>query len=398
MTPVRVRGEHWLTPARLVMTTFFIQGALLNNWYPRIPDVQAALGIGPADLAIGLLGLPVGTFAALAIAGRTVEWLTPRRTIVVGSATYCATMWLPGIAFDVTSLFVGLMVLGAVFATIDVAINTEATAIQGRTGRRIVSRCHGFWSLGAMAGAVVGAGFAEAGIATGWHLAIVGALTLVPANLIARRLPRAKEAGEALARAPAFSLPSAAMVGLAMFAFGMILAELATRNWAAVFLREAVGASAAATGVGYGAFSLCMAAGRFLGDAAAERLGTVTLARGCATAAVLGIVAVVVAPNGAVAIVGLAILGLGISIGYPLAVTAAAERRDRPAATNVASLALVAFSSMMIGPTLVGFVAEAAGLRLGLATMLPFVVVSALLAGQLDRRRAGSTPPSSAAS
>ncbi len=391
MTATAAADHRLLSPARLIMAVFFVQGALLANWYPRIPDVQARLGFGPAELAFAILGMPVGTFAALIVAGRLVNLMSPRRTIIVGTAVYCAGMSLPGWSFDLVSLFVSLMVLGAVYATIDVAINTEATAIQRRLGRRVVSRCHGFWSLGAMVGALVASGFAEVAVATGWHLLIVGAVTLVPVNLIARGLSPAVDADTPSARGPAFSLPSRTMLGLTVFAFGMILTELATRNWAAVFLRDAIGATPAVVGIGYGAFSALMAIGRFLGDTAAERFGPAALARGCALAGLAGVVAVVAAPTAAVAIVGLAVVGLGISVGYPLAITAAAERGDRPAATNIAAVGLVAFSSMLVGPTLVGVVAEVAGLRIGLATMLPFLAVSALFAGELARRGTGST-------
>jgi MFS family permease len=249
-----------------------------------------------------------------------------------------------------------------------------------------------------MAGAIIGAGFAEFAIATDRHLLMVGLIALAPAVALARALPPLRpEAIAAAGRQPVLSLPSRAMIGLAVFAFGVILAELATRTWAAVFMREAIGASPAATGLGYGAFSLAMATGRFLGDRGTERLGPVALARGCCIAAIVGAIAVATAPTSAIAILGLAVLGVGVSVGYPLAVTATAERDDRPAATNVAALALAAFSSSLVGPPLVGFVAEVAGLRAGLATMLPFVVASALLSAQLRRRETGSTLPTPAA-
>jgi MFS family permease len=398
MTAARAPADRLLAPARLIMAVFFIQGALVANWFPRIPDVQAKLGLGPAALAIGLVGMPIGQFIALTFAGRVVENLTPRRTIMLGSGIYCAAMSLPGWASDIAGLFLGLMLLGGVFATVDVAINVTAAGVQRQLGRRIMSTCHGFWSLGAMAGAIIGAGFAEFAIATDRHLLMVGLIALAPAVALARALPPLRpEAIAAAGRQPVLSLPSRAMIGLAVFAFGVILAELATRTWAAVFMREAIGASPAATGLGYGAFSLAMATGRFLGDRGTERLGPVALARGCCIAAIVGAIAVATAPTSAIAILGLAVLGVGVSVGYPLAVTATAERDDRPAATNVAALALAAFSSSLVGPPLVGFVAEVAGLRAGLATMLPFVVASALLSAQLRRRETGSTLPTPAA-
>ncbi|MEX0853707.1 MAG: MFS transporter [Bauldia sp.] len=376
------------------MAAFFIQGTLLANWFPRIPDVQAKLGLGPAELAVGILGMPIGSFIALMVAGRIIEVLTPRLVIVLGTTAYCLAMSLPGWAWDIPSLFLGLMFLGALYVCVDVAINVQAAATQRRCGRRIMNTCHGFWSLGSMLGAIVGGGFAEYGVATSWHLLVVGLLTIAPALAIARGLPTlADEAAVAAARGPAFSLPSVAMLGLCVFAFGIVLTELATRTWAAVFLREVVAASPAATGLGYAGFSLAMAAGRFLGDKVSERIGAVAIARGCALAAIVGIVIVLTATTTTVAIVGLAVVGLGASVGYPLAVTAAAELGDRAAAINVSALALVAFSSSLVGPPLVGFVAEVAGLRIGLSVIVPFLLASALLAGELGRRARGLDAP-----
>jgi MFS family permease len=85
-------------------------------------------------------------------------------------------------------------------------------------------------------------------------------------------------------------------------------------------------------------------------------------------------------------IAGFAALGVGLSLVYPLSATAAARRGDRPAALNVGALSLGAFAAFMIGPPLTGFVADEWGLRAGLATIVPVVALSALLAGELQRR------------
>lgn len=379
-------------PARLIMTVFFVQGMILGTWFPRIPDVQARLDLSPGELALGLIGMPVGSFLALLLAGRLVEALTPHRTMMIGVVLCCLLFTAPGWAWDIPSLFVSLIVIGASYVTIDVAMNVEAAAIEQGLGRRIMVATHGFWSLGSMFGGLLGGAIAEVGIATRWHLLATGLIALPVVLACIRALPAPDALAAPTARPPVFSLPGPALIGLAMFAFGVVLAELATRNWAAVFLREVVGASPAATGVAYGAFALCMAAGRFLGDRAADRFGSVAVARACVAGAVLGTLLVVTANTTVMATLGLAIMGLGISVGYPLAVTAAAGRGDQPATINVAALALVAFSSALVGPPLVGFVADFVGLRVGMATLLPFVVASLLLAGQLDRRQRTPRP------
>jgi fucose permease len=289
----------------------------------------------------------------------------------------------------VPSLFAALFLIGASYVVVDVATNVEATRVQDAIGRRILSTCHGFWSLGSMVGLVMGAGFAQAEIGTRWHLLIVAAVVAPIGVVFTRRLPVFPRALDIdTARTPMITLPTASMTGLCIFAFGVILTELTTRNWGAVYLREVLGASAAATGVGYGAFSVGMAVFRFTGDRLADRFGPVLLGRFCGVIGVAGVFAVILADNLAVAVAGFAALGVGASVGYPLAVSAAAALGDRSPATNVASLSLIAYTGSLVGPPLVGFVAEGAGLRWGLAAIVPLMVLSALFAGSLRRRSA----------
>ncbi len=383
----------WVTPTRLIMAVFFVQAFSLTNWFPRIPDVQARLGLGPAELSICLIGMSLGSFCVTFFTGPLVDRLSPRKTMLVGMVLFYVALTLPGWTWDAPSLFVALALMGASYVVVDVAMNVEAARIQETGGRRILSTCHGFWSLGSVAGSVIGAQFAQADVRAWLHLLIV-----------ARRQPaggadagtgaagHARHTGADRPRRPMLALPSMAMVGVCIYAFGVILAELTTRNWGAVYLRETIGTSAAATGWGLGIFSLMMAAGRLAGDRLTDRIGAVALGRLCAATAVAGVLALVTAQNLPMALVGFAAIGLGVSVGFPLSVSAAAARGDRPPAINVATLSLIAYSGSLVGPPLVGFVAQGAGLRIGLATLLPLMVLSALFAGELRRKASAKRP------
>jgi MFS family permease len=379
----------WLTPARLVMAAFFVMSLGLNNWFPRIPDAQVALGVGPAELAVALLGMPVGGLVMTLASARLIELLSARRALITGFLAFGLTALLPGLAWSVPTLFVALFTMGGAYVLIDIAANVEASRVQADIGRRIMATCHGFWSLGSMVGLVSGSLFAQWDVPTSLHMLVTMVLTVPAGMWIATRLPAfdVKPAANGK-RAPVISLPTLSMAGLCIFAFGVILAELTARNWGAIYLRDVVGASPAATGVGFAAFSLGMATFRLLGDRLTERFGPAALGRFCAVAAVVGVLLVIVATNLPIAVAGFALLGVGVSLGFPLAIAAAATLPERTPAANVASLALVAYSGTLIGPPLVGFVAEGAGLRFGLAAILPLMVLSALFAGSL---RVGDT-------
>jgi fucose permease len=377
----------FFTPARLVMAVFFMQAMTLANWAPRIPDVQAKLGLTPGELTVALLGMPIGSFLALLSSGELIERISARRTVFLGFLLYLAFLPLAGFAWNLPSLFGALFLIGVFSPLVDVAMNVEAARVQDFLRRPIMSTCHGFWSIGSMTGALVGSAFASAGIATHWHLltvAIVSIPLAVGAGLAFPEVaPLARTAGRS--RLP-FALPSVGMIGLVVFAFGAVMGEVAARSWSAVYLRDVILASPGAAGFGYAAFSLFMAGGRFLGDWATLRFGPVRIARVCCTIAVAGMALIVVGNSLVAVIAGFAALGFGLSLVYPLSATSAAGRGDRPAALNVGALSLGAFAAFMIGPPLTGFVADAWGLRAGLAAIVPIVALSAILAGELRRR------------
>jgi len=381
----------WITPARLIMAVYFAEAVIYGTWFPRIPDIQARLHLGPAQLAIALLGSSTGGFISSTFAARIIERLTPRRTMMLGFAAYGLALQLPGWAWDTASLLVALFVMGVMYVFVDLSMNVEAARIQEVLGRRIMSRCHGFWSIGSICGLLIGAAFAGWRTDFRWQALIVAVLSAPCGVAIAWALPRLLPAARKTAREFPITLPTIAMMPLAIFAFGCLLTEITTRNWGAVYLRDALGALPFVGGLGLAEFTLFMAIGRLTGDRLADRFGPVALGRGAAALAAIGLLLLLVAPNLVVAAIGLAALGGGVSVGYPLTVTAAAARTDRSPARNVASLSAVSYIASVIGPPLVGFVAQGAGLRWGLATILPAAALAAIFAGALQRPRLAET-------
>src|SRR6266536_1798118 len=276
------------TPALLIMGVFFMQAVVVSSLYPRLPDIQDRLEVGPRDLSLALLGMPIGSLCALLVSGALIERLTPRRTILLAFCFYCIAAALPGFAWDVPSLFLGLFLVGLAYPLIDVAMNVEANRIEGLIGRRIMSTCHGFWSIGQASGLLVGIGFAWAGIDVRWQMIVVAVASL-PFALLVPRLPDAPAARAETRLRGSISLPSLGMLGVCFFAFGLIMAEMANKNWSAIFLHDVFASPTAVAGIGPFAFAAAMAVGRFFGDWLTNRLGPVLLARLASAIALAGI-------------------------------------------------------------------------------------------------------------
>lgn len=371
------------------MGVFFMQAVVVSSLYPRMPDIQHRLEVGPRDLSLALLGMPIASLLALLVSGVVIERLTPRLTILLSFCFYCAAGVLPGFAFDVPSLFLALFLVGLAYPLMDVAMNVEANRIEGLIGRRIMSTCHGCWSIGQAAGLLIGVGFAAAGIDVRWQMIAVSAVSL-PFALVVPRLPDAPAAERSRGLRSGISLPSLGMLGVCFFAFGLIMAEMANKNWTSIFLHDVFGTTTAVAGIGTFAFAAAMAIGRFFGDWLTTRLGPVLLARLASAIALAGTAILVSGINLEIAILGLAAAGLGVSVAFPLAITAVASRGDRPAPVNVGAFQLFTSMSALLVPLGVGWIAQTGGLRLGLAILLPPLVLSLILTGELGRSRTAS--------
>jgi MFS family permease len=373
---------------RLVMLIFFLQPIAFGSWLPRIPDVQAKLGMGPADLAVVLLGLPIGTLMTLPFAGRLVARIGGRTTIIYGFVAFLAVVSLPAFAGSMTTLFFALMLLGVTLSTLELGLNVEADRAEKTTGLVIMSRCHGFWSLGIMVGSLLGVGAAALHMPANWSIALTALLLLLPSLLVSIRLPLGADPVAEASQTPSapFKMPSAALLGICAFTFGITMTEGAIADWSAVYLRDVLLATGALTGLGYSVFACLVATGRFGGDHMKSRFGAVAIARACGCASLAGMLIVLFAPTTTVALVGFAAIGVGVSVGFPLAVTASASLTDRPAASSVAILTFIALSGFLVGPPAIGFVAEAFGLRVGLGILLVPLAISLLFTRMLIPR------------
>lgn len=375
-----------LTPQRLIMLVFFLQPIAFGSWLPRIPEIQSGLGLGPAALALALLGMPLGTLLTLPFAGPLVGRIGARTTIIVGFVYYAIAASLPAFAPDPIMLFIALMLAGSAISFLELGLNVGADAVEKSGGVLIMTKSHGFWSVGIMVGSLIGSGMAGLGIAPQWAILAVALLTMPMGIAAGMALPQmASEAPAAHeTQRSAWSLPGPALIGVCLFVFGITMTEGAMADWSAIFLRDALSAEGGIVGLGYSVFAFMVAAGRFGGDSLKARLGGVGTARLCGTLAVAGAATLYLAPNVAFALIGFGTIGFGVSVGFPLAVTAAAGIGDRAASANVAVLSFVALTGFLIGPPMIGFVAEHSDIRIGIACVIPFLLVSLLLAGRLN--------------
>jgi MFS family permease len=375
------------------MAYFALQPLAFGAWLPCIPDVKAALGLSPGALALCLLRMPVGTALALPFAGRVVAWLGVQRVLLAGYPLFLACALLPVLARSPAGLALALAATGVAMSILELAMNVSADRIERQGGRLIMNTCHGFWSVGMMTGTLAGSAVLALAAPPWVAVGLAGVAALPAALWIARRITIPVAAvlpGPPSAEGPPLPVwADRRLIGLGLFILGIGMTEGAIADWSALYLREVFGFGPGGAGLGYAVFAALLTAGRFAGDGLKARLGALPVARACLLLALAAVGLLVLAPSPHLAHAAFGAVGLGVSVGFPLAVSAAARLPGRPSERSVAALTFMALSGFLIGPVVIGWLAETGGLQLGLAALLPGLMVSLAASGAL---RAGRPP------
>jgi MFS family permease len=396
-SPAPAAPPRALRHARVaVAVVFFLDGMGFGNWVVRIPAVRERLGLGEGALGLALLGVAVGALIAMPLAGRLVGRRGSRPVTRVAAVAFAAALALPALMPTLPLLTLALVLLGAGNGALGVAMNAQAAAVERQYGRPIMSSFHALFSLGGLAGAGLGGLAAAQGIGAAPHLAGTAlAVALVAAAVGPRMLPAAADAA---AEGAHFTRPSRALFALGVVAFCVLFGEGAMADWSAVYLRDVTGAGPGLAAAGFATFSLAMAVGRAVGDRLTIRLGPTLLVRVSGAVAALGLALALAVARPWAAIVGFGAVGAGLSIVFPAVLTAAGRLPGSAAGAAIAAVSMFGYSGFLVGPPVIGLVAEALTLRVGLAIVVATSAVIALLASGLRRAPEGLAVPESSGS
>jgi fucose permease len=364
--------------ARLAtMALFFIAGMLFGSWGVHVPTIRDKFDLNAAWLSVALFSLTGGSIATMTVNGKWIARVGTRRASLAAGLlmTVCTALML--IAPSYWLLLAVLMAFGAGMATVDVAMNAEASAVEAALGRPIMSSLHGMFSIGGMAGAAGGGLLLSLGMAPAVHLALVAlfsALTLCAAcPLMLPHVPHvpheAHDGHAEPSRHDSSRWRSPALWALGAVALIALVAEGAMYDWATVYMRDVVHATPAFASAGYAAFSGAMATGRFAGDAVRARFGAAPLVLVSASVACAGMIGALLLPFSLTALAGFALMGLGLANMMPVLFAAAMRIKGIHAAEGLAHVAGVAYVGLLLGPVVIGGIAQVTNLPIGLSVV-----------------------------
>lgn len=366
-----------LPPQRRVFAAFFLYAFALGGIFPRLAELQRSMGLTESELGLGLIGAASGTLVSLTFAGPLIERVGHRRTLLALLLVLPLLYALAAHASGALALFACLLPAGVCIGAVELVVNLEADRVEHRSGRRIMNRAHAFWSFGFFGAALLGALAARAGVSPQWHLAGMVPLSALLVLLWLGGFEAAPHrSGGSAEPAHRLARPTWAIMALVLLSLSALVLEGAGIDWSAIYMRDVFDTAPFIGGVAVATGACAQGATRFVADRFVERHSPLVIARTLLAVLGLGTLLVTWAPAWPVALLGFALMGVGTSVVFPLAMSAAAQRTDRPAATNVAALAQISFVSFLLGPPLLGFVAQHLGIRWAFGVGLPLVALS----------------------
>lgn len=371
-----------IEPRQRVFAAFFLYAFAMGGIFPRVPELQRAMGATEGALGLALIGASTGTLVSLTLAGRLLDRIGHRRALLALTPAMAACYALASFATAPWVLFALLVPCGLCIGAVEIIVNLEADRVEHQEGRRIMNRAHGFWSIGFFVAGLFGAGLSQAGVSVQQHLLLDALLVLVATVLLLGRFDAAPHrAGSAQGHdTPRFARPTLAILGLVAVTLSAMVLEGAGAEWSGIYMRDVFGAGHFVVGSAVAVGALMQAVTRFFADAFVERYSPVGVARVLLSLLGIGAGTVLLAPSGAIAFAGFALMGVGTSVIFPLAMSAAAQRTDRSAAVNVATLAQTSFVVFLLGPPLLGLIAQYWGIRWSFGIGLPLVALSLAMA------------------
>jgi MFS family permease len=364
-----------------VAVIFLVNGIVMGTWAAQIPLIEERLDISHSTLGIALLCMAFGALVAMPLTGMFIARFGSAAVTRASTPVLLLAFPVSLLAPNPELLMLSLFFYGGANGVMDVAMNAHAVTVERKLGRPVMSSLHGMWSLGGL----IGSGWAALmlplmpAIAEGFLTVAIDAVAAFTA--LAFFLSSTIDRGSAGTK---MALPNKATLGIGILCFLGMVSEGAVLDWGALHLRGSLDVGAGVAATGFAAFSASMAASRFSGDWLRSRVGSIALVRWSGCFAAAGIIVALVAPWPILAIAGFAAVGLGLANLVPVLFGAAGRIPGQAPGAAIAALATIGYAGFLVGPPVIGLIADATSLTLALGLIFVACATIALAANIVE--------------
>jgi MFS family permease len=358
---------NYLSQRRVALgALFFFMGICFASWAARIPDIQSKFQLSEGELGTLLLCLPIGSMVGLPIAGWSVHHYGSRIVILICSFAYALTLPLIGLAPNLWVIAAVLMLFGTLGNIMNISLNTQALGLEDQLGKSILASFHGIWSMAGFTGAGIGAGMIFLQFSPAAHYAVVALISVVMI-LFSQKYVINDKREDAEPGGLVLKKPDQLLLRIGIISFLGMMAEGCMFDWSGVYFKKIVEAEPALVSVGYVCFMGAMASGRFVTDKATNRYGKLPILQVSGILIFAGLLLAVAIPNIYTAAFGFLLVGFGVASIVPVAYGIAGRSKLYSPSVALALVSTLSFFGFLVGPPLIGFIAELFNLKVSFA-------------------------------
>ena len=341
---------------------FFICGLNFATWATRIPDFKAYLSLSDAQLGTVLMGLPIGSLVSLPIAGWLLTKYASRWICLMAVAMYVIV--IPGLSVmsSATTLFMGLFFFGMAGDIMNIAMNTQVVSLESKMNKTIMSSFHAIFSLGLMAGALVGGIFEKENFTPLEHFSSIALANIIIIPFSFGGLLKDKPVRDENKPNSSILNLGPYLIILSLIAFCGMLCEGAMADWISLYFKEYSPNSPFPITIGFSFFAAAMVLGRFFGDRISMNYGVSAILILNGILVSLGMLTTLLFASIYIKVFGCFIIGIGISTIVPLIYSQAGNQKEIMPSIAIAGVSTIAYVGFLLGPVLIGYLSDFVGL------------------------------------
>jgi MFS family permease len=345
---------------------FFVSGLIFSSWASRIPNIKDRYKLNEAELGGLLFMLPMGALLALPFAGWLVHRFGSKRMSLFSLLVY--SLLLVAIALNMNIFwFSGVLFLFGVLGNLcNISMNAQGLSIQEALNKPILSGLHAMWSLGAFSAAAITGLLEHTSLIL--HYFIISSAAFFAALFFSLFMVRDLQHSEGEQKI--FALPNRRLMLLGIICFCVAMTEGAMSDWSSLYYRQVLHQLASSSTAGYTSFAFCMALGRFTGDRFIHAFGHSRVLKMNGLLIAMGMSLSLLVQHPVWVIIGFALIGFGVSSVIPIVYMLAAKSKAMPPAVALSAVSSVGFTGFLVGPPIIGFIAQALGLRTSLVLIV----------------------------
>lgn len=371
------RSTSHLSPRQLRLANavfFFLSGLGYSTWAARIPEIQKQLHLNEAQLGGLLFAMPIGLLVTLPVTGRLLSRYSSRSIMLFGAVAFAFVLSIIGFSTTIWQLVAALFCFGVSRNLFNISTNAQAVAVQSLYDKSIMANFHGIWSLAGFAGAAMGYLTVSMGVTTAHHLLAVSIFLIVTScvfilgTIYQEPVPQPPK--------KIFSMPEPSLINFSLICFACMACENTMYDWSGIYFEKVIHVQKGSATEGFVVYMIAMTIGRFVGDAAVNKVGIKTLLRASGICIFIGLMLSVIFPYQLTAAGGFVLVGLGVSCVVPMIFQLAGRSTSMSSGAALAAISSIGYLGFLIVPPFIGFIAQLAGMRwaFGIISLLGLLI------------------------